>query len=254
MNKLDTDLDGGAVAPDTDLTPANHEAPATREAPATDTPPEQDDEWSRLAREWNEGTTPKDATPSPEQIQDEIDQRSFDEICSQLEEQYNDRIEQAALTRDYIGIRQQAEAIRAHLEQIQAETARRVDAVDFRDLLAEARSALPEVSEETLTSLLAGAYYSDEKVRAAWDNRHAHETHYRNRFESLIGRIRAELTPKYDAAATADREAVASFMRGTTIRPEAPAFAAKQLSSMTDTDFKKLLDKLEPGLSERTRI
>jgi hypothetical protein len=53
--------------------------------------------------------------------------------------------------------------------------------------------------------------------------------------------LRETFSPKhqYDPDATECREAIASYMRGTTTKPAVAAFPARKLSSMSDAEFKR---------------
>jgi hypothetical protein len=60
----------------------------------------------------------------------------------------------------------------------------------------------------------------------------------------LVYEFKAALEPRYDPAATEDREAIAVFMRGERGPRPAPEFPHKQISSMSNKDFKRELEKI----------
>jgi hypothetical protein len=68
-----------------------------------------------------------------------------------------------------------------------------------------------------------------------------------------VRQLREVFSPRHDADATKTREAITASMRGERGPRLAPAFPAKQISSMSNQDFKRGLEKL--GVDpESTRI
>src|SRR5262249_12480168 len=100
-------------------------------------------------------------------------------------------------------------------------------------------------------------YHLNADAKAAWHNRYAGPVgriQYERMTKRMIANLREELAPRYDAEATETREAISAYMSGSRTKPARPDSPHRKISSMPDAEFKRELDKLEPGMAERTRI
>jgi hypothetical protein len=186
-------------------------------------------------REWNE------ANPEPEIDMGEID-RALNDLAQPQQPQLDPRLAAAMKQADKLmGVANQAAEI----------AAQRVDAADFKDLLSEAKQAVPDASEETLARLLVGAYHADERVAALWEGRHKNETAFRNAFDGIISEIQRDLTPRYDERPImgATMAFFVSVALSGTRHGKAPEAPPPRYGDMSDAEFSRELEKL--GIESR---
>jgi hypothetical protein len=123
-------------------------------------------------------------------------------------------------------------------------------------LLGEFRSdpELSDVSDENITRFLVGVYETILPQRPPGITDTAIPRRITKRSRAFAAGLREAFVPRYDEVATADKEAVTSFMRGGRHEPAPRPALPRNLNSMSDSEFKKILDRIEPGMAEKTRI
>jgi hypothetical protein len=166
--------------------------------------------------------TDGDAELTPQQTEAELWYSQQTQVASEL-----------AQHRDAIAAREQA--------LIQQETLAR-DQRDYDGVKKMAREASPDLaalSDSALDLLFGGAYVSRPEVARAWDNRHRDAFTWQRHLHKLVHEFsEGIMARRADPVATADREAVANFVRGNrTAPPESPPL---RLGELNDADFAKV--------------
>jgi hypothetical protein len=132
-------------------------------------------------------------------------------------------------------------------DPVVAELQREVASMKFereiKPILARVRGDIPQevIGDEELTDLLDGRAKRDPRVQNAYLNRQSNPGAWAKIEKALNAEYAAKFKPRVDANATADREAVAAAVRGTSTK--APEEKPPNYGDMNDAEFRREVAK-----------